>query len=287
VITALDHVALAVRDLDAAVDGYTRLLGVEPNWIGGDGGARHAWFQFPNMALDVITAHGEGAFGDQMRAQLDAHGDGIWAMAFTTTTDLDAVHKLVTRRGVRATPPGLTRTTHDDGRKRYWLGSNPHPADTAGLQVLLVAPPRDGVAWPLSKPTGEGAVTELDPVVVHTPNPDRALAIYGAKLGLDLRLDRSNEKWGARQLFFKAGEAVIEFGASLKGPVTDEPDRFGGLAWRVADPQAAQARMATAGFDVSEVRAGRKPGTHVFTVRDAPAGVPTLMLSAEPVPEPA
>jgi hypothetical protein len=55
----------------------------------------------------------------------------------------------------------------------------------------------------------------------------------------------------------------------------------------VADPEAARARMAAAGFDVSEVRAGRKPGTHVFTVRDAPAGVPTLMLSAEPVPEPA
>jgi catechol 2,3-dioxygenase-like lactoylglutathione lyase family enzyme len=284
VITALDHVALAVRDLDAAVEGYTRLLGREPNWLGGDGGARHAWFQFPNMALDVITPHGEGAFGDRMRAHLDAHGDGIWAMAFTAP-GIEDVHRLVTRRGIRATPPALTRSTHDDGRKRYWLGANPHPDDTAGLQVLLIAPSRDGVPWPLSEPTGEGAVSALDHVVVHTPNPERALAIYGAKLGLDLRLDRSNESWGARQLFFKAGDAVIEFGASLKAPVTNDPDRFGGLAWRVADPEAAQARMAAAGFDVSEVRAGRKPGTKVFTVRDAPAGIPTLILSAEPAPQ--
>ena len=43
--------------------------------------------------------------------------------------------------------------------------------------------------------------------------------------------------------------------------------------------------MAGAGFDVSELRSGRKPGTHVFTVRDAPGGVPTLMLSAEPARE--
>ena len=73
-ISALDHVALAVRDLDAAVQAYRRLLGREPNWIGGDGGARHAWFQLPNMALDVIAPQGEGAFGDTIRAHLDARG---------------------------------------------------------------------------------------------------------------------------------------------------------------------------------------------------------------------
>ncbi|WP_374575303.1 VOC family protein [Phenylobacterium sp.] len=284
-ITGLDHVALAVRDLDAAVDGYRRLLGVEPNWIGGDGGARHAWFQFPNMALDVISPHGEGAFGDKMRAHLDAHGEGIWAVAFTvgeTVEDLEPFARLVNRRGVKGTAPALTRSTHDDGRKRYWLGSNLDPADTGGLQILLIAQPRDGVAWPLSEAAGPAPVEKLDHVVVGTSHPDRTVAIYGAKLGLDLRLDRENPQWGARQMFFKAGEAVIEAAASLKPADADKPDRFGGLAWRVTDPQAAQARMAEAGFNVSEVRVGRKPGTHVFTVRDAPAGVPTLMLSAEP-----
>jgi catechol 2,3-dioxygenase-like lactoylglutathione lyase family enzyme len=216
-----------------------------------------------------------------MRAHLDDKGEGIWAVAFTAD-DLESTQKLMTRRGLRLTPPALTRSTHDDGRKRYWLGSNPHPDDTAGLQILLIAPPRDGIAWPLSGPTGEGAVAALDHVVIRTPNPDRALAIYGAKLGLDLRLDRSNESWGARQLFFKAGDAVVEFGSSLKAAITDEPDSFGGLAWRVADPVAAQARMAAAGFEVSEVRAGRKAGTQVFTVRDAPAGVPTLIIQQNP-----
>jgi len=278
VISAIDHVALAVRDLDPVIDGYRRMLGREPNWIGGDGGARHAWFQFSNMALDIIAPHGEGAFGERMRAHLDANGEGVWAVAFTAV-DLEGTQKLMARRGLRMTPPALTRSTHDDGRKRYWLGANPHPDDTAGLQILLIAPPRDGIAWPLSEPTGEGAVEKLDHVVIRTPNPDRALAIYGAKLGLDLRLDRSNENWGARQLFFKAGDAVVEFGANLKAPVTDEPDSFGGLAWRVADAVAAQARMAAAGFDVSEVRAGRKPGTHVFTVRSGLPALPALMIS--------
>jgi catechol 2,3-dioxygenase-like lactoylglutathione lyase family enzyme len=121
--------------------------------------------------------------------------------------------------------------------------------------------------------------------VVVTPNPDRALALYGARLGLDLRLDRSNPAWGMRQLFFRCGEAVLEVGARLGEPVSDAPDRLGGLAWRISEPEAVQARIAAAGFDVSEVRQGRKPGSKVFTVRDAPAGIPTLMLSQDPARE--
>lgn len=276
-ITAIDHVALAVRDLDPAVDGYRKLLGREPNWIGGDGGARHAWFQFPNMALDIIAPHGEGAFGDRMRAHIEAKGEGIWAVAFTAE-DLEGTQNLLARRGLRMTEPALTRSTHDDGRKRYWLGANPHPEDTAGLQVLLIAPPRDGVPWPLSEATGDGAVEKLDHVVIRTPNPDRALAIYGARLGLDLRLDRSNETWGARQLFFKAGDAVLEFGASLEDPPSDEPDHFGGLAWRVGNADDARARLAADGFDVSEARTGRKSGTRVFTVRSGLVALPALMI---------
>ncbi|HEY0648320.1 VOC family protein [Phenylobacterium sp.] len=286
-ITGLDHIALVVRDLDVAVDGYTRLLGVTPNWIGRGGGVRQAWFQFPNMALDVIAPEGEGAFADGVRAHLDAKGEGIWAVAFTAE-NIETFATLLTRRGIPATPPAAVRTTADDGRTRTWLGSNLDAKATGGLQLLLMAPPKDD-AWPLSEPTGPGAIEKLDHVVVTTGNVDRALAVYGAKLNLDLRLDRENPNWNARQLFFRVGDAVVEMGAKIGEPDLEalaRPDRFGGLAWRVTDPDAAQARIAAAGFDVSEVRTGRKPGTRVFTVRDAPGGAPTLMLSAEPKLEP-
>jgi catechol 2,3-dioxygenase-like lactoylglutathione lyase family enzyme len=279
-VTGLDHIALVVSDLDAAVAGYTALLGRAPNWIGGDGGARHAWFQLPNMALDVIAPHGEGAFGDTVRAHLAEHGEGLWAMAFSVT-DADAAHKLLGRRGIRAGEPRSVRSTHDDGRKRYWTSFSLDAADTGGISILMIGPPRDGQAWPLSPATADAAsiVVELDHVVVNTAQPDRAVAVYGAKLGLDLRLDRSNADWGVRQLFFKAGDSVVEMAASLKAAPSDKPDSFGGLAWRVADPDAARARLAAAGFDVSEVRTGRKPGTKVFTVRSGVSAAPALMIS--------
>jgi hypothetical protein len=78
---------------------------------------------------------------------------------------------------------------------------------------------------------------------------------------------------------------VIEIAHELKTGVSDGPDRLGGLAWRAANPEAVRARLADAGFNVSEVRKGRKPGTQVFTVRDRTCGVPTLALSGSARPE--
>ena len=255
-ITGLDHIAVAVHDFDAAVDSYRRLFGREPDLEPG-GGAHRAWFRFPNMALEVVASGGEDP-GHQVRARLDEAGEGIWLAAFQSD-DVGADTRLLQRRGLKAEPMGaLTRV------------------EAAGLGFLLW-PRRDHTTSPPCE-TEASAVAALDHVVVNTPNADRAVGVYGAKFGLDLRLDRSNEAWGARQLFFRCGAAVFEVGARLKSPPSDAPDRFGGLAWRVTDPDAAQARIAAAGFDVSEVRTGRKPGTRVFTVRDAPGGVPTLMI---------
>lgn len=264
-ITGLHHVAVAVRELEPAAERYQRLLGVQPQAQDG-GGARRAWFWFDNMGLELIAPEGEGPAGARVRERLERAGEGVWLIAFTVD-DLAAAARLCERRGL----PVVERSER---------AAMLEPAATGGLQIALMG-------FPPTPSQAEGFVAGLDHVVIRTSNIDRAVANFGGRLGLDLRLDRANPGWGARQLFFRCGDAVVEFGASLKAPASDAPDSFGGLAWRTADPDAARAAMAAAGFDVSEVRTGRKPGTKVFTVRDAPAGVPTLMLSAEPLAEPA
>jgi hypothetical protein len=55
-------------------------------------------------------------------------------------------------------------------------------------------------------------------------------------------------------------------------------DKLWGLSWRVADIDATRARLVSAGIDVSEARAGRKPGTRVASVRNGTCGIHTLLL---------
>ena len=145
-----------------------------------------------------------------------------------------------------------------------------------GVAIGVVAK-ADEAPSPFTADTGS-AVSSLDHVVVRTPNPERAIAFYAGRLGLDLRLDRSNPKWGARLLFFRCGDLVIEIAHDLKRGVSDEPDHLWGLSWRVPDIATAQARLKAAGLDVSEPRDGRRPGSQVATVKNGTEGVPTILI---------
>jgi catechol 2,3-dioxygenase-like lactoylglutathione lyase family enzyme len=279
-IAGFDHAPVIVRDFDAAVTRYTALFGRGPSWIGVLGGARQAWFQLANIAIAVIAADADGPTSDNVRLWLGDHDEGPSALGFATPA-FDEARRMLDRRGVPMAAAEEARSIGDDGRERAWRYAMAEPAATRGVQVFLVERAEHGPAWPVSAAVADedAAIAAIDHVVVHTANPEAAIALYGAKLDLDLRLDRSNPAWGSRLLFFRCGDAVVEVGASLDAPVSDAPDRLGGFAWRAPDPEAARERMAAAGLDVSELRKGRKVGTSVFTVRDA-IGSPNLIISA-------
>jgi catechol 2,3-dioxygenase-like lactoylglutathione lyase family enzyme len=271
VIEELNHIAIAVKDLDRAASAYAALLGRRADWREEAAGARHTWFQLANMAIDLVQPDGPGEGGDRVRAQLEAHGEGLWGLAFGVS-NLDETSRLLGRRGAPVGEAAALLSTD------AWRLAFVDPAATHGVSIALA----ERTSRFAAKPGAGDAVQALDHVVINTPNPDRAVALYGARLGLDFRLDRSNPQWGSRLMFFRCGGAVVEIGSRLGGDApSDGADRLSGLAWRVTDPDAAQARIAKAGFDVSEVRVGRKPGTKIFTVRSGVPGAPTVMLSAE------
>jgi catechol 2,3-dioxygenase-like lactoylglutathione lyase family enzyme len=117
----------------------------------------------------------------------------------------------------------------------------------------------------------------MDHVVISTGDPERAAALYGARLGLDMALDRSHPDWG-RLMFFRCGDLIVEIVHRPGSAVDPAHDRLYGMSWRVDNADATRARLAAAGIDVSDVRTGRKPGTRVLTVRSGTSGIPTLLV---------
>ena len=129
-----------------------------------------------------------------------------------------------------------------------------------------------------------GGVTAIDHVVVHTSDPERAIAHWRDRLGLRLALDRTFPERGLRLLFFRSGGLTLEYAHALDGTLGSSDDRVYGVSYRVSDAEAVRARLAADGLDVSEVRAGMKPGSTVVTVRSGTAGVPTLLIEQPPLP---
>jgi catechol 2,3-dioxygenase-like lactoylglutathione lyase family enzyme len=255
-IHALDHMVVAAGPLETVVADYEVLLGRRADRAAGSGGTAHASIQLANTRLELAAATA-GA------------GDGLSALAFVVA-DIGKARQLLERRALRL-------TEGDDGRVLRIA-----PEATHGVPLLLVerAP---GAALP-SSATGEldATVAGLDHVVIRSPNPERAVALYAGRLGLSLRLDRSEPAWGARLLFFRCGELIVEVAHDLKAGIGDGPDRLWGLSWRVPDIAKAHVRMRAAGVDVSDIRTGRRPHTRVFTAKSHAAGVPTLVIGADP-----
>jgi catechol 2,3-dioxygenase-like lactoylglutathione lyase family enzyme len=145
------------------------------------------------------------------------------------------------------------------------------PKHTRGLTVLLV---ERSDAPQLMAAAGDPAAAEaLDHVVIRSADLDAALSFYRDGLGIRLALD--SDRNGVRMLFFRTGKVTIEV---VHDPGAVSGDVLYGAAYRVRDIAAANARLRAAGVAVSEVRAGRKPGTHVFDLREPCCGVPTLVI---------
>jgi catechol 2,3-dioxygenase-like lactoylglutathione lyase family enzyme len=282
IIPAVDHVVIAVRALDPAVAAYRTLLGRAPAWRAEahGGGATVVSFALANVAVELMAPSGDGAAADRLRAVLDAQGEGLATLAFATA-DLERAHRRLARLGLEPEPiadgESVDATT---GRRRRFRRTRAATTRTHGVRIFLM----EQAALPPSPPlAGEpSAVAGLDHVVIRTSDPERATALYGARLGLDMRLDRANPAWGARLLFFRCGDLIVEVAHDLAAGIGPGPDRLWGLSWRVPDAEAARERLKAAGLDVSEVRSGRKPGTRVLTLRDGTCGVPTLLLQPSP-----
>ena len=279
-ITGLDHVVIGVRDLDAAVHTYERLLGRAVSWRAEADGAATASFGLANLAVELIAPAGEGPTSARLRAVLDAQGEGLASLAFAVG-DADRAHRRLARLALDPEPVSAGESTdRASGARRRWRRTRAATAATHGVRLFMIEP-GEGHAAAFSAPEA-AAVAGLDHVVVRTPDPERAAALYGARLGLDMRLDRSNQAWGARLMFFRCGDLIVEVAHDLAGGVSPGNDRLWGLSWRVPDAELTWARLRAAGVDVTELRPGRKPGTRVFTVRDRTCGVPTLVLEPSP-----
>lgn len=273
-ITGLDHIVVLLEDLKAGARAYELLLGRAPSWRSGSDGAETVLFTLDNMSLELMAPAGSSAAADRIREAIRISGEGLASICFGVG-DIAKMHRRLDRVALKPDPVAEVESRDSgSGSSLHWKRTRAATELTRGVRLFFLEP---GEMRPRSAVTTAAPVLGLDHVVVSTEDPERAAALYGARLGLDMALDRSHHDWG-RLMFFRCGDLIVEV---VHRPVAGGDlahDKLWGLSWRVADIDAARARLVAAGLDVSEVRAGRKPGTRVMSVRDGTCGVHTLLL---------
>jgi catechol 2,3-dioxygenase-like lactoylglutathione lyase family enzyme len=274
-ITGLDRTTLLVRDLEAAVAAYRKVLAREPILLAADDGIESAIFPLDNTTLRLASPKGAGARGDAARAHLDQAGEGLVELAFRVD-DIGKSHRRLKRLS-------LSPDEISDAAERDRVPGEPFVHKRTGISTTisngLDISFRDASSRRSPAPKQDASIVGIDLIVVNTANAEHAMVLYGARLGLPLIFDRTNAQTGGRLLQFSCGDMVVE--VVQRGTDTEQrPDRLWGIGWSVTKAEDTRERLAKAGLNVSDVKDGAKPGTRVFTIRDGTCNVPTLVVQA-------
>ena len=276
-IEKLDHLVIAVSDLDSAVESYTKLFGYGPSWRGVHEqlGTANALFPVENTYLELLASNGnEGAGAAMIKATLELNGEGLAGLVLGTSNIQDLKESLL-ESGVELQDLALGEgVDSDQGLKRTWKNLFLPFSLTRGMFAFIIQ--HESGELPSVHGRSSSTINKLDHVVVNTNDPEGFKSLYGDTFGIRLALDQTVEKWGGRMLFFRLNHTTIEV---IGKPDEDDPtDKLWGLAWSVEDLKATHQRLVKEGLEISEVKAGRKENTLVCSVKSDTCNVPTLLI---------
>ncbi len=268
---SLDHLVIAVRDLDSASQNYQRILGRKPSWAGRHPmyGTANVLFRIDNCYIELLapTDQSEDSpWNRELNGRLETTGEGLYAIAMGTS-DIGTTVEEVRAGGIDIADPavgdGLDEQT---GARREWANARMPEKDTRGVPAFVIEhrSPADALPKALSISAEGTAVHALDHTVIAYSSKE-CLTLWHETLGLDLRhtLDRK----GRSLHFLLLGESILELVGETDPKEPGERDILWGVAYRVKDVPATVERLRAAGVDVSDPRDGNAPDTIVADLK--------------------
>ena len=274
--TRLDHLIVAVKDLEEAENNYKKLFGISPVWKGAhkDLGTSNSLFNFENTYFELLSASGNGAGADLVNHYLAQSGEGLIGMVFATEDINSASDSLVEKGFLVEEPSSGQGINNSDQQTRNWKNLFLPPELTRGIFSFVIEHLDENL--PQSKALNASSPHKLDHVVINTNDADGFIKIYKDAFNIRLALDKIIEHWNKRMLFFRLNKTTIEV-IEQKDDLPSN-DQMWGLAWDVKDIEKAHKRLTTEGIEVTPVQKGIKEKTLVATIKSHNHNVPTLLI---------
>ena len=273
---SLDHLIIAVEDLEKATHNYQIIMGTPPVWTGMHKslGTSNALFNFQNTYLELLSPTGEGLGADLINHYLKNTGEGLIGMVFATK-DINGVYQSLQNHGFPLGEPTDGEGINSANQKlRKWKNLFLPPDLTRGIFSFVIEHTEGDLPQPES--IEPSSPHKLDHVVINTNDADGFIKIYKDTFNIRLALDKVIEHWQKRMLFFRLNQTTIE----VIEQEDDLPpgDQMWGLAWEVKDIEKAHERMMVEGIEITPIQKGVKEKTLVATIKSHNHNVPTLLI---------
>ena len=274
-ITSVDHLIIAVRDLNQAIIDYEKVLGTSPCWIGkhAELGTTNALFNFENTYLELLSPNDEGPGTDLINSLIADKGDHLAGIALGTD-NIGHVKEALNKNGHLAEISSGEAINEKDGKTRRW--KNIFLPNTLSRELFIFIIEHTEGNLPKHENQDSSKVKKLDHVVINTQDADDFINIYRDVYKIRLALDKTIEHWKRRMLFFRTNATTIEvIEDKAKKESTDE---LWGLAWEVDSIEDAHKRLVSNNVEVTPIKEGLKKGTLVATIKSDTCNVPTLLI---------
>lgn len=275
-INALDHLIVAVEDLDKAEENYTKIFGMPPVWKGEhkELGTANVLFNFQNTYFELLAIKGEGLGAALINYYLEESGEGLIGMVLGTD-DISKATSTFREKGF-----ALADYTEGEGinfkdkQARKWKNLFLPPELTRGIFSFIIQHTEGEL--PLHKSQEPSVINKLDHLVINTNDADGFIKIYKDIFGIRLALDKVIERWKSRMLFFRLNKTTIE--VIEKKDHQESGDKLWGLSWEVESIEEAHKRLIAEGIKVTSIKKGIKENTLVATIKSHIHNVPTLLI---------
>ena len=275
-IKTLDHLIIAVSDLDAAEENYTKIFGVKPVWRGEhkELGTENSLFNFQNTYFELLTAKGEGLGAALVNHYLQESGEGLIGIVLGTE-DIDECYKSLQSKGYALGEISKGEGINfKDGSIREWKNLFLPPELTRGIFAFIIQHTKGSLEE--FKNNDKSVVNKLDHLVIQTNDADGFIDIYRDIYNIRLALDKYVEAWESRMLFFRTNKTTIEVIEKQNGEET--ADKLWGLSWQVDSIEEAHNRLTNQGVEVTPIKKGIKDNTLVATIKSHTNNIPTLLI---------
>ena len=275
-INTLDHLIIAVKDLNEAEQNYKKLFGLNPVWRGEhkELGTANVIFNFKNTYLELLSANGEGLGAMLVNSAIEESGDGLIGVVFGVENIKEASKALI-EKGFAITDisdgEGRNNSSNESRKwKNFFL-----PQELSRGIFSFIIEHTEGSLKKLGEYPSD-SINKLDHLVINTNDADGFIHVYQDIFKIRLALDKVIEHWDSRMLFFRLNRTTIE--VVEKRDEKESKDSLWGLAWEVDNIKEAHKRLINNGVEMTPIKKGLKENTLVSTIKSHTHNVPTLLI---------
>ena len=275
-INTVDHLIIAVKDLNEAEQDYKKLFGMNPVWRGEhkELGTANVIFNLKNTYLELLAAKGEGLGAVLVNSAIVESGDGLIGVVFGVENIKEASKSLI-EKGF-----AITDISDGEGRNnssnelRKWKNFFLPQELSRGIFSFIIEHTEGSLKKPGEYPSD--SINKLDHLVINTNDADGFIHVYQDIFKIRLALDKVIEHWDSRMLFFRLNRTTIE--VVEKRDEKESKDSLWGLAWEVDNIKEAHKRLIDNGVEMTPIKKGLKENTLVSTIKSHTHNVPTLLI---------